>query len=500
MARPSGPTSWPPSSTPRMIERDRQALDPAVGLDQLRRRQQLGQDAVLGRRVGRGAEADDRVGQQRVGAEQHHQAADHLDACWRRTSPCPWARHRRRRRRRARARRRTARTSAPAPARCHSAAPDAAQQLDGGDEQGVVGQRAEELRRHDRVEASFHARRSGVSPGGPLGRPLSGRRVIARSNRGASGGAGVRAECRHAAPDRSPDPHRRAGAQPGAARAPPRPTRKVWAVVKANAYGHGIERASRACAAPTALRCSTWPRPSASAPRLARPGAAARRRFEPRDLELCSRLNLWHVVHCSDADRLAGGAQDAAAAARVPEAEQRHEPARLHARGLRARLGAPERAAAGRRDLADDALLRRRRRARHRRTSWPRSRPPRADLPGERSLCQQRRDPAPAGLRSDWVRAGIMVYGSAPDFPAHDIAHWDLQPTMTLRSRLIATQQLQRRRHGRLRQHASPPTRRCASASSPAATPTATRAIAPTGTPVLVDGVRTRTSAASPWT
>ena len=36
---------------------DGQALDPAVGLDQLRRRQQLGEDAVLGRRVGRGAEA-----------------------------------------------------------------------------------------------------------------------------------------------------------------------------------------------------------------------------------------------------------------------------------------------------------------------------------------------------------------------------------------------------------------------------------------------------------
>ena len=38
---------------------DRQALDPAVRLDQLRVRQQLGEDAVLGRRVRRRAEADD---------------------------------------------------------------------------------------------------------------------------------------------------------------------------------------------------------------------------------------------------------------------------------------------------------------------------------------------------------------------------------------------------------------------------------------------------------
>ena len=56
------------------------------------------------------------------------------------------------------------------------------------------------------------------------------------------------------------------------------------------------------------------------------------------------------------------------------------------------------------------------------------------DLPGERSLAN-----SAATLRhavaADWVRAGIMSYGSAPDFPQHDIAHWGLRPTMTLRSR-----------------------------------------------------------------
>jgi alanine racemase len=36
-----------------------------------------------------------------------------------------------------------------------------------------------------------------------------------------------------------------------------------------------------------------------------------------------------------------------------------------------------------------------------------------------------------------------MSYGSAPDFPAHDIHHWGLRPAMTLRSQIIATQQLQ---------------------------------------------------------
>ena len=47
---------------------DRRALDPAVGDDELLRRQELGQDPVLGRRIGGGAEADHRVGGERVHA------------------------------------------------------------------------------------------------------------------------------------------------------------------------------------------------------------------------------------------------------------------------------------------------------------------------------------------------------------------------------------------------------------------------------------------------
>jgi alanine racemase len=64
------------------------------------------------------------------------------------------------------------------------------------------------------------------------------------------------------------------------------------------------------------------------------------------------------------------------------------------------------------------------------------------DLPGERSVANSAAI-LRHGLKSDWVRAGILSYGSAPDFPAHDIRHWGLRPAMTLRSRLIATQQLQ---------------------------------------------------------
>jgi alanine racemase len=63
------------------------------------------------------------------------------------------------------------------------------------------------------------------------------------------------------------------------------------------------------------------------------------------------------------------------------------------------------------------------------------------DLPGERCVSNSAAV-LRLGLKSDWVRAGILCYGSAPDFPQHDIRHWGLQPAMTLRSRLIATQQL----------------------------------------------------------
>ena len=82
-------------------------------------------------------------------------------------------------------------------------------------------------------------------------------------------------------------------------------------MVKANAYGHGIERVFEALrsadgfalldlAEAERIRALGW-----RGPVLLLEGC-----FEPRDLELCSRLNLWHTVHHERADRLAGRAQD----------------------------------------------------------------------------------------------------------------------------------------------------------------------------------------------
>ena len=75
----------------------------------------------------------------------------------------------------------------------------------------------------------------------------------------------------------------------------------VAGVVKANAYGHGLERAFLGLRRADGfalldleeaqrLRALDW-----RGPILLLEGC-----FEPRDLELCSRLGLWHVVHCEE--------------------------------------------------------------------------------------------------------------------------------------------------------------------------------------------------------
>ena len=67
------------------------------------------------------------------------------------------------------------------------------------------------------------------------------------------------------------------------------------------------------------------------------------------------------------------------------------------------------------------------------------------DLPGERSLSNSAgmlRHSDVLAPKSDWIRPGIAVYGSAPDFPQHSVEHWGLQPTMTLASKIIGVQQL----------------------------------------------------------
>jgi alanine racemase len=276
------------------------------------------------------------------------------------------------------------------------------------------------------------------------------------------------------------------------------PDARVWAVVKANAYGHGIERvydglrgadgfALLDLAEAERVRALGW-----RGPVLLLEGV-----FEPRDLELCSRLDLWHTVHCREQiDWLA--AHKTQAPQRVflklnsgmnrlgfrPEAF-RSAWTRLNALpqvgeiSLMTHFADADADPASGRSIDEalalfDAATR--------------------DLPGERSLANsaatlRHREPR---VTADWVRAGIMGYGSAPDFPQHDIAHWGLRPTMTLRSKLIAVQRL------------APGDRVGYGSSFTAEGPMNIGIVAcgyadgyprhaPSGTPVLVDGVLTCT-------
>ena len=273
------------------------------------------------------------------------------------------------------------------------------------------------------------------------------------------------------------------------------PDARVWAVVKANAYGHGIERAYeglRGCDGFALLDLNEAQRVRDlgwRGPVLLLEGV-----FETRDLELCSRLNLWHTVHCTEQiDMLS-----------------QHKTQQAHRVFLKLNSGM------NRLGFTSDAF----------RSAWTRlNQLPQVDeislmthfsdadgpagvaaqmqvfekasqdLPGERSTCNSAavlRHGTHTNVSADWVRPGIALYGAAPDFPQHSIADWNLQPTMSLRSQLIAVQNLQ-----------------AGDAVGYGSAFVADKAMrigvvacgyadgyprhCPTGTPVLVNGLRTRT-------
>ena len=220
---------------------------------------------------------------------------------------------------------------------------------------------------------------------------------------------------------------------------------RVWGIVKANAYGHGIERvfdglrgvdgfALLDLQEAERVRALGW-----RGPILLLEGV-----FEARDLELCSRLNLWHVVHCEQQiDMLA--------------MHKTHQPHRVFLKmnsGMN-RLGFPParfRAAWSRLDAlpqVDEISLMThfsdadgQRGIGHQLRVFAETT---RDLPGERSVSNSAgalRHGDEAQVRADWIRPGIAVYGSSPDFPVNDSAHWELQPAMTLASRVIGVQQL----------------------------------------------------------
>ena len=272
------------------------------------------------------------------------------------------------------------------------------------------------------------------------------------------------------------------------------PDARVWAVVKANAYGHGIERVFEGLRGADGfalldldeaqrVRDLGW-----RGPILLLEGV-----FEQRDLELCSRLDLWHTVHCDEQiDMLAAHKTNVpqrvflkmnSGMNRLGFSPQRYRAAwtRLNAlpqvdeislmthfsdadgtKGVQAQM-----------DIFSATTQ---------------------DLPGERSVSNSAATlrHSDAQLPTDWIRPGIAIYGSSPDHPTHSAADWGLLPTMTLATKIIASHAISAGASiGYGSNFVAPKPMRIGVVACGYAD--GYPRVCPTGTPVLVDGVRSRT-------
>lgn len=222
------------------------------------------------------------------------------------------------------------------------------------------------------------------------------------------------------------------------------PDSRIMAVIKANAYGHGIVPAAKALAEADGFAVARLGEGLAlraaglanrilllegvfSADQLA---AAAQARFElmvhsPEQLELLEALSgdaqvtAWIKVD-SGMNRLGFRLEDFAAAY-----ERLRRNARVHADPT---LVTHLASADDRRDAKTPAQL----------AAFSDAT---AGLPGARSIANSAGVLAWPAARADWVRPGLMLYGVSP-FPSGTGADLGLRPAMTLRTEVIALKQV----------------------------------------------------------
>ncbi|SNU85601.1 Alanine racemase, catabolic [Pandoraea sputorum] len=270
------------------------------------------------------------------------------------------------------------------------------------------------------------------------------------------------------------------------------PNSKVWAVVKANAYGHGIENAYPGLRdtdgfglldldEAVRLRELGW-----AGPILLLEGF-----FKPEDLAIVDKYGLTTTVHSDEQLRML-------------ETTRLTKPLNIQLKmnsGMN-RLGfAPERfRAAWERARAIPGVSQivlmthfsdadGERGIAHQMETFERGA---CDVPGERSLSNSAATLFHPTAHGAWVRPGIMLYGSSPKGLEVTAAQLDLQPTQTLEAELIGIQDV--------------PAGGSVGYGSSFVAQTPMRVgtvacgyadgyprVAPTGTPILVDGVRTRT-------
>jgi len=274
------------------------------------------------------------------------------------------------------------------------------------------------------------------------------------------------------------------------------PMSRTWSVVKANGYGHGLERAMRGFNQADGLALIE----TEYALRLrelgwVKPVLLLEGIFDASDIPLLAEHNINSTVHCIEQVKML-------------EYTQLYRPIDVHLKmntGMN-RLGFQPgdyqaaykrlRAIPGIRNITLMTHFANSDELEHPRLSIAeqvrRFREGSEGLPGERSLSNSggvlHQAELVKELQNDWVRPGIMLYGGTPGGrPAKD---YGLRPTMTLRSEIIGIQQLQAGDtvgYGSRFQAGGPMTVGVVACGYADGYPRH----AEHGTPVLVDGVRT---------
>lgn len=218
---------------------------------------------------------------------------------------------------------------------------------------------------------------------------------------------------------------------------------RIWAVIKANAYGHGLERAARALASADGYAVLDLEDAIAlRAMDTAKPVLLLEGLFRPADIAILARHSITPVVHTSEQLRMLE---------QVPPGANAGLEVYLKINTGMNRLGfAPDEAGTAYRALkalsgvravtlmthfsdADGAGGIAAQLARFETVT--------RELPGARSLANSAALLRFPQSHADWVRPGIMLYGGSPfaDQSAHSLG---LRPAMTLASELISVQRL----------------------------------------------------------
>lgn len=265
-------------------------------------------------------------------------------------------------------------------------------------------------------------------------------------------------------------------------------TAKVWAVIKANAYGHGLERAARAFEAADGFAVLDFQ--EAARLRLAKvdkPILMLEGIFKAQDVALLGKYGLTPVIHHpGQVELLRSAAAPLDVYVKVNSGMNRlgftsdnlrasvnalRETGRVRGMTLMTHFADADGAGGVRAQLEWFQDLTK-------------------DIAGPRSLANSAALIRFPETRADWVRPGIMLYGCSP-FADRSAEALGLKPAMTLSSELIATQHLQageRIGYGFSYEAAAEMTIGIVACGYADGYPRHAAA----GTPVLVDGRRTR--------